>query len=97
MTAPKRAIIDGASRPRLAPSTMLREDKARGGWIILAPERVFTPDAVAVEVLHLCDGVRTCAEIAQHLAASYEAETDVILADIVPLLQDLADKGVIAA
>jgi pyrroloquinoline quinone biosynthesis protein D len=97
MPAPERTIIGEASRPRLAPSTVLREDKARGGWIILAPERVFTPDAVAVEVLHLCDGVRTCAAIAHHLAKAYDADAGVILADITPLLQDLADKGVIAA
>ncbi|MDX2203706.1 MAG: pyrroloquinoline quinone biosynthesis peptide chaperone PqqD [Hyphomicrobiaceae bacterium] len=97
MAAIERAIIGEASRPRLARSVMLREDKARGAWRILAPERVFTPDPVAIEVLRLCDGQRDCAEIARVLALSYEADAGAILADILPMLQDLADKGVIEA
>ena len=34
----------------------MRHDAARDRWTILAPERVFTPDAIAVAVLQLCDG-----------------------------------------
>lgn len=97
MAGAMRAIVAESSRPRLAASVMLREDKTRGGWIILAPERVFTPDGVAVAVLRLCDGVRDCAAIAGELARTYEADAGQILADIVPMLQDLADKGVIEA
>lgn len=92
-----RVIVVEGSRPRLASSVMLREDKARGGWIILAPERVFTPDEIAVAVLRLCDGVRDCTGIAAELAGTYEADAGQILVDILPMLQDLADKGVIEA
>jgi pyrroloquinoline quinone biosynthesis protein D len=92
-----RAVIAETSRPRLARTVRLREDTVRGIWTILAPERVFTPDPIAVAVLQLCDGNRDCGVIARQLAQAYEADAAQILADIVPMLQDLADKGVIEA
>ena len=42
----------------------MRHDTARARWVILAPERVFTPDPVAVAVLKLCDGSRSVDTIA---------------------------------
>jgi len=69
----------------------------RDRWTILAPERVFTPDAIAVAVLQLCDGSRSVETIAGELAQTYNAPKDRILADISALLQDLADKGVVTA
>ena len=35
---------------------------------MLAPERVFEPDEIAVEVFKLCDGKRTVDDIAEVLA-----------------------------
>jgi pyrroloquinoline quinone biosynthesis protein D len=75
----------------------LRHDVGRGRWLILAPERVFDPDEIAVEVLKLCDGKRTVADIASTLAKEYNAPLEEISADIVAMLQDLADKGVVKA
>ena len=75
----------------------MRHDAVRGRWTILAPERLFTPDAIAVAVLQLCDGSRSVEAIAGELAQTYNAPAERILTDIVPLLQDLADKGVVAA
>jgi pyrroloquinoline quinone biosynthesis protein D len=92
-----RAIIDAATRPVIPPYIKLRHDAGRGRWIILAPERLFDPDDIAVEVLKLCDGQRTVADIAEHLAKEYNAPVADIKADIVEMLQDLADKGVVKA
>jgi pyrroloquinoline quinone biosynthesis protein D len=92
-----RAIIDGATRPVIPPHIKLRHDAGRGRWLILAPERVFDPDDIAVEVLKLCDGERTVADIAGVMAKEYNAPREEILADIVAMLQDLADKGVVKA
>jgi len=92
-----RAIIDAATRPVVPPHIKLRHDAARGRWIILAPERLFDPDDVAVEVLKLCDGQRTVADIAEHLAKEYNAPNAEIQADVIEMLQDLADKGVVKA
>ena len=92
-----RAIIDGGSRPALPAYIKLRHDQSRGRWLILAPERVFDPDDVAVEVLKLCDGERTVSDIASQLASEYNAPQEEIESDIVAMLQDLADKGVVKA
>jgi pyrroloquinoline quinone biosynthesis protein D len=90
-----RAIIDGKTCPVIPPYIKLRHDAGRGRWLILAPERIFEPDDIAVEVLKQCDGQRTVADIASVLAKEYNAPTEEILTDVVAMLQDLADKGVV--
>jgi pyrroloquinoline quinone biosynthesis protein D len=94
---PQRAVVSAASKPRLPRYIKLRHDAARDRWIVQAPERVFSPDPIAVEVLKLCDGGRTLAEIADALAQRYSAPMEEILADITAMLQELADKGVVTA
>ena len=96
-TERQRTIIGPASVPRLPRHVRMRRDAARDRWLILAPERVFTPDATAVSVLQLCDGNRSVGAIAAELAKTYNAPTERIEADIVSMLQGLADKGVVTA
>jgi pyrroloquinoline quinone biosynthesis protein D len=48
-------------------------------------------------VLRLCDGQRTVDDIAEELALIYNAPKAEILGDIVVMLQDLTDKGVVTA
>lgn len=81
--------------PRLAPGVRLREDKVRGGWVVLAPEKLFVPDEHALAVLKSIDGVRTVGEIVDGLVSQYDAPHEVIAADVETLLQDLAEKGAI--
>ena len=71
----------------------LKFDETRQVWVILAPERVLAPDEIAVEVLQLCDGVRSVGGMADQLAAKYAAPREAILTDVIGMLQDLADKG----
>ena len=85
--------VSEASRPVLPRHARLRFDETRQRWVILAPERVLAPDEIAVEVLHLCDGVRSVAQMVDQLAAKYAAERSAIAADVIVMLQDLADKG----
>jgi pyrroloquinoline quinone biosynthesis protein D len=92
----QRVMVSAASRPALARGRRLHHDEARGRWVIQAPERVLSPDPIAVEVLKLCDGSRTVAEVAESLATRYTAPKDRIEADIIAMLQDLADKGVVS-
>jgi pyrroloquinoline quinone biosynthesis protein D len=91
----QRAIVAAATKPSLPRYVKLRHDATRDKWLIQAPERSFYPDPIAVEVLKLCDGKRTVAEVADLLAMRYTAPKEQILADIVAMLQKLADKGVI--
>ena len=96
-TSPGRLIVAGETRPFLPAYLKLRHDAGRGRWVLLAPERILTPDETAVAVLKLCDGNRTVEEITGALAKDYAAPADVIRKDGLELLQGLADKGYIKA
>lgn len=93
----ERTMITGDCRPSIPRFVKMRHDAGRGRWILLAPERVFNPDDIAVAVLQKCDGERSVADIAAILADDYKAPTDLILKDIIDMLQDLSDKGVLNA
>ena len=94
MTGRNRNIrVDEASRPVLPRHARLKFDQTRQRWVILAPERVLAPDDIAVEVLQLCDGTRSVEALIDQLVAKYTAERAAIAADVIAMLQDLADKG----
>jgi pyrroloquinoline quinone biosynthesis protein D len=94
MTGRSRNIsVSEASRPVLPRHAKLKFDETRQVWVILAPERVLAPDQIAVEVLQLCDGVRSVEAMIDQLAEKYTAERDAIATDVIAMLQDLADKG----
>ena len=85
--------VSEPSRPVLPRHAKLKFDETRARWVILAPERVLAPDDIAVEVLQLCDGVRSVGQMVDQLAEKYAAERVAILTDVIAMLQDLADKG----
>jgi pyrroloquinoline quinone biosynthesis protein D len=85
--------VSETSRPVLPRHARLKFDATRQRWVILAPERVLAPDEIAVEVLQLCDGVRSVEQMIDLLALKYTAERDAIGTDVIDMLQDLADKG----
>jgi pyrroloquinoline quinone biosynthesis protein D len=93
MAGPRHISVSEASRPVLPRHTKLKFDETRQVWVILAPERVLAPDDIAVEVLKLCDGVSSVAKIVDQLAEKYVAPREAIAADVIVMLQDLADKG----
>jgi pyrroloquinoline quinone biosynthesis protein D len=91
--APRRLAVGPSSRPRLARHARLKFDETRERWVLLVPERVLAPDDIAVEILQLCDGLKTVDLLVEELAVKYAAPKDEIAADVIALLQDLADKG----
>ena len=91
MTDPAPAISPDA-KPRLPRGVRLTHNEAQGGWVLLAPERVFKADAIAYEILKRCTGEATFAEIVDDLAATFKAPRDRILTDVSALLRGLADK-----
>ena len=93
MATPRHITVSEESRPVLPRHAKLKFDETRKVWVLLAPERVLAPDEIAVEILKLCDGVRSVADIVDLLAAKYAAPRDAIGSDVVAMLQDLADKG----
>ena len=83
--------ISPESQPVLPKGVRLTENPQQG-WVLVAPERVFKPDGIAVTILKRCDGVATVAQMADEFAAAYNAPRERILSDIIGLLQSLADK-----
>ena len=86
------ALIPSEARPRLPRGVRLVHNEAQGGWILLAPERVFKADAIAAEIIKRCTGEVTFAELIDELAKRYAAPRERVLADVGALLRGLADK-----
>ena len=93
----ERITITEQSVPGLPAGVKLRFDKQRDQWVILAPERLFVLDAIALEIVKRCDGQASVGAIVDELAETFSAPRDVILKDVGALLQDLADKRILAA
>ena len=91
-----RVVIAGDSTPRFAPHVRFRFDEARQRWTVLAPEKLLLPDEQATAILQLLDGARTVDQLIEELARQYEAPADVVGEDVRAMLQDLADKGIVA-
>lgn len=83
------------AKPRLVRGVRLSEDRVRGGWNLLAPERVLKVNQVTVEVLGLCDGARTFDDIVTDLATRFDADRTRIEADAGTLIADLAAKRMV--
>lgn len=83
-------------RPRLAPGVRLHFDNARAVWMLLAPERVIETEGPACDILRLCDGSRTVAQIVDELTALYTADRSVIESDVTEMLAELVGKRMLA-
>ncbi|ALJ35094.1 pyrroloquinoline quinone biosynthesis peptide chaperone PqqD [Azospirillum brasilense] len=82
-------------RVRLAPGVMLRQDRVRGHWQLLGPERVLILDEVALEVVRAVTAQppATVGTAITALAAQFDAPRDEIAADVLELLGDMIAKG----
>ena len=80
------------ARPRLPHGVRLVNSEAQGGWVLLAPERVFKADAIAADIVKRCTGESTFAAIVDDLAQAYSAPRERVLADVTVMLRSLADK-----
>jgi pyrroloquinoline quinone biosynthesis protein D len=81
------------ARPRLPRGVRLTHNEAQGGWVLLAPERVFKADAITAEILQRCNGEKSVTEIVDELACTFiGAPRERIQADVMALLGRLAEK-----
>ncbi len=88
-------MIFAEGTPRLARGVRLRHSEAQGGWVLLAPERIFECDMVAAEVLKRCTGTASFGRIVDDLAAIYDAPREQIADDVEALLALLAEKRLV--
>jgi pyrroloquinoline quinone biosynthesis protein D len=88
----EQAAVPNSAHPRLPRGVRLTYNEAQGGWLLLAPERVFKADAISHEVLKRCTGEATVEQIVDDLAKTFNAPRERIHADVVKLLGGLAEK-----
>jgi pyrroloquinoline quinone biosynthesis protein D len=86
------AAIAPEAKPRLPRGVRLTHNEAQGGWLLLAPERVFKADAIAVEILKRCTGEASVAQIVDGLAQAFKAPRERIETDVMKLIGGLAEK-----
>ena len=88
--------MDDRSRPRLAGKARLRRDQVTGKSLLLYPERGLALNDTAAEILTLCTGEATIAEIIDQLARKYGAEQRPALeAEVRAFLQSLVDRNLL--
>jgi pyrroloquinoline quinone biosynthesis protein D len=87
--------ISTQSKPQLARGVRLTHSEAQGGWVLLAPERIFQTDAVAAEILKRCTGDASLAAVVDDLVQAYGAPREQIARDVEALLASLAEKKLI--
>ena len=80
------------AKPKLPRGVRLTHNEAQGGWVLLAPERVFKADAIAAEIVKRCTGEATFDAIVDDLAATFAAPRERIATDAGALLRGLVDK-----
>jgi pyrroloquinoline quinone biosynthesis protein D len=78
---------------RLHPKARLQRDDVRGRDVLLYPEGLVTLNATGVEILKLCDGTRSLADIVGTLEQRYA--TTGLAADVGAFLEALAAKGLV--
>ncbi len=84
------------ARPRLSQHARLRADRRREEFFLLAPERGLKLSRSAYEVLALCDGSRSIADVVAELEARHEAAgREAIERDARELLLELWHRGLV--
>ncbi len=68
--------MDPTDRPRLARHVRLTFNQPRQRHILLHPETVVVLNGSGADILELCDGRHTVAEIVAELGARYQAVPD---------------------
>jgi pyrroloquinoline quinone biosynthesis protein D len=86
--------IDGSAQPRLARGVRLQTDSKTGNSVLLFPEGVLELNETAQEIVSRCDG-RTVAAIVQALAEEYDADPQMLGADVRDTLADLQQRKLI--
>src|SRR5215210_246299 len=88
-------IIAADAKPKLPRGVRLTHNEAQGGWVLLAPERVFKADAIAAEIVKRCSGEATVNEIVDDLAKTFNAPRERIMTDVTAMLGGLIEKRLI--
>ena len=75
-TGRRSASVSPSDRPALARHVRMRFDATRERHVLLMPETVVTLNPTGADILELCDGERTVAEIVTELSGRYDRVVD---------------------
>jgi pyrroloquinoline quinone biosynthesis protein D len=92
MTHTPPVTVTAKTVVKLARGVRLREDTVRGQTVLLAPERTFALDDIAVAIVRALDGERDLGTIAENLATRFEAETSVVLKDVIDFVEAFSKR-----
>ena len=84
--------MNSAGVPTLPRGVRMHFDKVRDTWVLLAPERTIMLDAIGHAILSELDGKRSITEIAEGLAAKYNAPLEQISKDCNRFLGTLHER-----
>ncbi|MGB7241661.1 MAG: pyrroloquinoline quinone biosynthesis peptide chaperone PqqD [Sulfitobacter sp.] len=87
--------ISGKAIPLIPRGVRLHEDKVRGLWVLLAPERTINLDAIGLAIVQEIDGSRSFAEVVARLGAKYAAPVDQIEGDVAEFITSLTDRRIL--
>ena len=87
-------MISGSSQPKLARGVRLQTDPKTGNSVLLFPEGVLELNETAQDILTRCDG-RTVSDIVKALADEYNADNEMLAADVRETLANLQQRKLI--
>lgn len=87
--------IDAKAIPLIPRGVRLHEDKVRGLWVLLAPERTINLDHIGLAIVQEIDGHRSIAEVVTRLGEKYEAPVDQIKGDVAEFIKGLTDRRIL--
>lgn len=89
-------MIAPEARPCLAPKARLRHDKKTDRYLLLYPERGMQLNATAADIVQLCTGEHTVAEIIERLAQKYAPQPrEVIEREVHTFLNALSERALL--
>jgi pyrroloquinoline quinone biosynthesis protein D len=88
----EKTMFSADSRPFLPKHVRIQYDPVRQAYAVLAPEKVFWPNEISLDILRRCDGSSTVGEIVTDLASDYDAPEEDVKADVTAFLQEWSDK-----
>lgn len=89
-------MIELESRPRLAPKVRLRFDAQANRYLLLYPERGIQLNGTGADIVKLCTGEHTVAQIIAQLTGKYCAQSpESIEREVLTFLEALSERMLI--
>ncbi len=89
-------MIPQEARPRLAPKVRLRLDQKTNRYLLLYPEKGMQLNPTAADIVQLCTGEHTVAEIISRLAEKYSSQPpEVIEREVLSFLDALSERALL--